>query len=105
MEIQSRIEQKLSASFAPAQLEVLNESHGHNVPKGSETHFKIVLVSDSFEGLGLVARHRKVYQVLGDELQLGVHALALHTYTPQEWSAREGSSPDSPRCHGGGVKK
>ena len=42
-----------------------------------------------------------VYSLLGDELADGVHALALHTYTPDEWSDI-GGVPDSPNCMGGG---
>ena len=63
--------------FQPSHLEVINESNMHNVPKGSETHFKVVVVSDSFEGLSLVKRHRAVNEVLAQELQSGVHALSI----------------------------
>ena len=48
--------------------QVINESSGHNVPKGSETHFKVVVVSDSFDGQMLIARHRMVNEILADEL-------------------------------------
>ena len=47
---------------------MINESSGHNVPKGSETHFKVVVVSDSFDGQMLIARHRMVNEILADEL-------------------------------------
>lgn len=48
--------------------QVLNESSGHNVPKGSETHFKVVVISDAFDGQKLIARHRMVNSILADEL-------------------------------------
>ena len=92
--IQAKIQEKLQGAFSPTKLEVINESHNHSVPKGSETHFKVVIVSFAFEGKSLVQRHRAVYQVLSEELSNGVHALALHTKTPIE----EGSAPDSPPC-------
>ncbi len=95
------ITQKLESAFSPLHLEVINESDMHNVPQGSESHFKIVLVSDAFKGERLINRHRQVNRVLADELQGGVHALALHTQTPEEWFDKGGSVPDSPPCLGG----
>jgi BolA protein len=96
--VAGQIEEKLRASFAPDYLAVVNESHMHSVPPGSESHFKVTLVSAAFQGLRPVKRHQDVYKVLADELAHGVHALALHTYTPAEWP---GVSPDSPQCRGG----
>ncbi|MBK6289152.1 MAG: BolA/IbaG family iron-sulfur metabolism protein [Gammaproteobacteria bacterium] len=97
------IETKLVAAFAPEHIEVLNESHRHNVPAGSETHFKVVLVSAAFEGRRSVQRHQQVYAALSEQLQGGVHALALHTCTPAEWRGQTGA-PDSPDCMGGGKR-
>ena len=102
MTMQSRIEEKLRAELAPAYLEVVNESHMHNVPRGSETHFKVVVVSSRFEGLAPVKRHQLVYGALTEELRdkPGIHALAITSRTPSEWDA----SPEanvSPLCHGG----
>lgn len=103
MSIEQVIEKKLNDSLIPEYLEILNESHNHNVPANSETHFKVVAVSKQFEGVRAVGRHQKVYAELADELQGGVHALALHLYTPDEW-AETHSAPDSPLCMGGGKK-
>lgn len=100
MSIQETIVQKLQAAFQVTHLQVENESHRHNVPAGSESHFKVVLASADFEGLRQVARHQAIYKVLADELKQGVHALALHTYTPPEWQAT-GQAPASPDCMGG----
>ncbi|MBN7825533.1 transcriptional regulator BolA [Bowmanella dokdonensis] len=104
MNIQTRIEEKLINHFLPDYLEVINESHKHNVPQGSETHFKVVLVSPSFVGERLINRHRAVNAVLKDELADHIHALALHTYTDSEWRGLYGGAPDSPACLGG-MKK
>ncbi|AWL10950.1 Protein BolA like protein [Saliniradius amylolyticus] len=101
MHIQSVIEDKLSEHFSPEHLEVLNESHQHNVAAGSETHFKVVLVSPKFHGERLINRHRAVNKVLREELANHIHALALHTYTDSEWHGLYGETPDSPRCLGG----
>lgn len=101
MSVQSAIEQRLTAELAPEHLEVVNESHMHSVPANSETHFKVVLVSADFSGQRKVARHQRVYGILAEQLAGPVHALALHTYSPEEWSAREQDAPASPDCLGG----
>lgn len=100
---ESIIIKKLEEAFSPDYLDVINESASHNVPDGSESHFKVVLVSESFEGQSAVKRHQCVYSVLAAELQAGVHALALHTYLPLEWGKKK-SVPKSPDCMGGSKK-
>jgi BolA protein len=99
MQKQSTIENMIREAFVPQHMELLNESFMHSVPAGSESHFKLVLVSDQFTGLRSVSRHQKVYAALGAMMQQ-IHALALHTYTPDEWLA-QGAAPDSPQCAGG----
>ena len=103
MNMQQTITRKLEEAFAPDHLEVVNESHMHNVPEGSESHFKVVVVSDAFDGKMLLARHRLVNKALADELDGGIHALALHTMTMQEWFEK-GKAADSPPCEGGKAK-
>ena len=102
MSMQDTIAQRLREQFAPMHLEVDDESHMHSVPAGSESHFRVVLVSDSFAGKPLLQRHRAVNAALNAELNGGIHALALHTMTPEEWFAKGGSTPASPPCLGGG---
>ncbi|SEI79156.1 BolA protein [Allopseudospirillum japonicum] len=99
MSMQAHIEAQL-AELAPLYLAVENESHQHS--KGTDSHFKITLVSEVFAGLLPVKRHQKVYALLAQALNSGVHALALHLYTPEEWQARQQERPDSPGCYGGG---
>jgi BolA protein len=101
MGLQQQIEQVLTETFSPLHLEVLNESHMHSGP-ATESHFKVVLVSEQFEGLSLIKRHRAVNTALSELLPL-FHALALHTYTPDEWS-KKGRAPASPPCKGGSKK-
>ena len=102
MTTQATIESKLIEALEPLYLEVINESNSHNVPPNSETHFKVVLVADVFDSERLLGRHRRVNRILAEELAGGVHALALHTFTPAEWEARFGAVPESPACLGGG---
>ena len=95
------IEQQLTAAFTLLHIEVVDESHMHSVPDGAQSHFKVTLVSQQFEQQSLLQRHRAVNQVLAHELENGIHALALHTMTPDEWFAKGGHSSDSPPCLGG----
>lgn len=62
--IREQIEAKLRAAFDPMYLEVVDESYRHNVPAGSESHFKVVLVSDRFTGERFLNRHRMIYGTL-----------------------------------------
>lgn len=98
MSRQSLIERRLADALPLTHLEVLNESHNHSA--GQDTHFKVVAVSTAFAGLRPVARHQKIYALVADEMQAGLHALALHLYTPEEWAA-VGTAPESPACRGG----
>lgn len=100
--IQTKIQQKLLEAFSPLVLDVINESHQHNVPEGSESHFKVVIVSNDFDGKRLIGRHRMVNQVLADELANHIHALAIHTYTEEQWHTEyKDKVPLSPKCLGG----
>ncbi len=99
MQVQKVIENKLKTAFTPDFLQVLNESHMHAVPVNSETHFKLVIVSDLFEGMRPVQRHQRVYKLLSEELAGGVHALALHIFTSEEWQEQE-RVLSSPACIG-----
>ncbi|MFQ5958487.1 MAG: BolA family protein [Alphaproteobacteria bacterium] len=101
MSVQETIEAKIRAALAPAHLEVIDESHMHSVPPGSESHFKLVIVSDAFAGKPLVRRHQLVNGLLADELKQGLHALAMETLTAAEWQARGGRTAASPPCLGG----
>ncbi len=87
--------------MAPSHLEVINESHMHSVPPGSESHFRVVVVSERFKELALVQRHQTVNRILERELREGVHVLSLQTMTDAEWTRRGGETLASPACLGG----
>ena len=103
MTVSAAIETKLTAALQPAHLEVVNESGNHNVPPGSESHFKVVIVADRFDGHRLIERHRMVNAALAEELAGAVHALAVHAYTRADWAKRFGQAPMSPPCRGGAA--
>lgn len=85
MQIQNSIEKKIKAELNPELLQIENESGKHGFGHGQESHFKITVVSNHFVEMKKIIRHRCLYQLLASEIEDGVHALALHLYTPQEW--------------------
>ena len=88
MTVSQTIQEKLQEAFIPTHLEVINMSHLHAGHKGSpetgESHFKVVIAAQAFKGLSQVQAHRKIYQVLENELQGSVHALSLVILAPKE---------------------
>ena len=100
MSVERTIVEKIEKGLAPGHLEVKNESGMHSVPPGAETHFKVLVVSSAFEGLGPVDRHRRVYDLLQEEFRTGLHALSLRALTPEQWE-RERAPFESPPCRGG----
>lgn len=93
MSVAARIEEKLTRAFQPSHLAVENESQKHAGHAGmregrayasGESHFRVVIVSDSFRGKTRVDRHRLVNQALAEELQFHIHALAIRALTPEE---------------------
>lgn len=88
MSLETRMREKLMIAFEPTRLDVINESElhaGHRSSPGTgESHFRLLIVSPAFEGMSRVDRHRMVNELLGPELEAGVHALAFKTYAPGE---------------------
>lgn len=100
MNMQSTIENKLTKALNPEVLDIFNESNMHSGP-ATESHYKVVAVSKAFEGKMLIARHRMINEALIDELK-AIHALSLHTMTPDEYFEKSGKVAESPLCGGGG---
>jgi BolA protein len=88
MNTRERITEKLATAFAPTRLDVQDESHRHAGHAGSrpggETHYRVYIVSDAFQGKSRIERHRMVNAVLAQELVGSVHALAIHASAPGE---------------------
>ena len=88
--IESRINAKLNSAFSPQRLVVINESHLHAGHQGGavdgtgETHFRVRIISSAFEGMARIGRHRAVNEALAQELDDGVHALAIEPAAPGE---------------------
>lgn len=98
--VEKAIKTKLTTSLKPQHLEVHNESHMHAVPAGSESHFRVLVVSSQFEGLPLIKRHRLVNEALKHELSSCVHALSIQAKTPEQWESNP-TLAKSPPCMGG----
>jgi BolA protein len=81
------IRARLGAELAPLALDLIDESHrhvGHAGARDGRGHFALRIVSAQFEGLPLLARHRRVYEALGDLMLTDIHALSLKALTPAE---------------------
>lgn len=88
MSAEQRIKEKLMVALRPSRLDVINESHMHaghrSSPGTGDSHFRVLVVSESFTGKSRVERHRMVNEALKGEVGEKVHALALATYAPGE---------------------
>ena len=96
MSLEKWIKETLDAAISPEYLQIENESRFHSSMSGDETHFKIVCASQTFQGMSLFERHRKVNGLLKDAFTKGLHALSLHLYTSEEMEAKK--IPKSPQC-------
>ena len=101
--VEGSIRAKLMETMSPVHLEVVNESFKHNVPKGSESHFKVMVVSPVFEGKKLIDRHRMVNAALAEELSGPVHALSISAKTPAQWE-KNAKVHETPNCLGGSKR-
>lgn len=84
---QEQIESLLQRAFRPDELLVKDQSHlhaGHEGARDGKGHFDVTIVSDQFEGMNRIARHRLVYDALGDLMQTDIHALRVRAISPSE---------------------
>jgi len=95
-EIQDTIKKILIKEFNPSVLKIVNESYMHSVPKNAETHFKLVIVSDSFNNVSQVKRHQIIYKSLEDIMNQ-IHALSINSFDEAEFS-KNPIILDSPNC-------
>ncbi len=97
LDVTAIIQEKLQRELTPIHLEVKNVSHQHrghaSSPGSGQSHFEVSITAAAFEGLGKVARHRKIYQILASEMAGPIHALALETLAPSESKSPAGDPP------------
>ena len=94
--IESQIIDIINDKLSPSVLNIINESFMHNVPTGSESHFKLIVVSDEFKDLTNVKRHQLIYRTL-NEIMDEIHALSIHAFDEKEYNANP-VVIDSPNC-------
>ena len=94
--IESQIVNTLSSFMNLASLKIINESFMHNVLKGSESHFKIVVVTNDFNNISIIQRHKLIYKTL-DNLMNKIHALSIHAFNEEEFKLKP-IILDSPEC-------
>jgi BolA family transcriptional regulator, general stress-responsive regulator len=81
-----RMREKLAA-IAPESMEIVDESAkhaGHEGAKSGGGHYLLTIVSTHFAGQNTLARHRLVYNTLGELMHKEIHALSIKAYTPDE---------------------
>jgi BolA family transcriptional regulator, general stress-responsive regulator len=86
-----RIRERLQSALAPTELQVIDDSHRHVGHAGASTglgHFTVFLMSERFQGLPTVRRHRLVYEAVGDMMVTDVHALSIKALAPGEGAAK-----------------
>ncbi|KAK3763866.1 hypothetical protein RRG08_007593 [Elysia crispata] len=98
--IENALRQKLTDALKPQFLDVINESYMHNVPEGTESHFKVVIVSTAFENVKRLQKHQLVHKAIQEELDNSIHALSIVAKTPAEWEVSQDVGK-SPPCRGG----
>ena len=94
--IHNKIADILNKEFNPVSLKIINESFMHNVPHGSESHFKIVVVTDDFNNIPILQRHKLIYKNLNG-LMDKIHALSIHAFSEEEFELNP-VILDSPEC-------
>ena len=102
MTTQDKIEAKIIETFTPSRLRVDNDSKRHAGP-ATDSHFRLIIIADAFEGQRSLQRQRLVYACLADELAGPVHALQMKCLTPSEYNAADGDvtlkAPPSAGAH------
>ena len=84
----AEITARLEATFSPESLQVDDESHlhaGHEGAKDGRGHFRVLVISDKFQGQSPIKRHRMIYQAMGELMQTDIHALTIEAFAPDEF--------------------
>lgn len=100
MSIAQQIEQLVKAGIHCDEFYLENESHMHG-GSATESHYKVIAVSDDFVGKRAVQRHQSVYKIVAELMNNPIHALALHLFSVEEWEVKADKQLLSPQCLGG----
>lgn len=84
------IEEKLKLNLSPSKIDIEDQSHKHighsGWKEGQATHFDVLIVSNKFVNQSRIQRHRCIYKILEEEMNSGIHALAISAFTEDEYS-------------------
>lgn len=106
-----RMEKTLMEKFNPTKLEIVNDSNSHSVKEGSETHFRVYIVSEGFKNKTKVQTHQEIYKLftneMGDKHQNKLHSLSIYSYSPEEYEKNQTSLENKipPVCAGKNKEK
>ena len=87
LEHKKEITRRLKEAFDPKTLGVEDESYlheGHEGAKDGRGHFRVLIITDAFEGKTMIERHRMIYRELDEMMRLDIHALAIDAWSPEE---------------------
>lgn len=100
MNIAEQIELTVQQGMTCSEFYLENESHMHSGP-ATDSHFKLIVISDDFLTKRAVQRHQMLYKLLAELMNNPIHALALHLFSVEEWRNKEDKALLSPKCLGG----
>lgn len=84
------IKNRIASKIQDCKIEIIDESHlhaGHKNNVHGSAHFKAVIISEHFENLNLIERHKKIYAILGKDMGTTIHAFSMKTFTPDEYNS------------------
>lgn len=100
METATKIETLVKEGINVSEFYLENESNMHSGP-ATQSHYKLILISDDFVNKRAVQRHQSIYALVASLMNNPIHALALHLFTIEEWANKEDKQLLSPKCLGG----
>lgn len=83
----AEIRKRLEAALQPESLMIEDQGHlhvGHEGARDGRGHFRVMIVSEAFDGLSMVGRHRAIYAALGELMKTDIHALAIEAVASSE---------------------
>ena len=84
------IKNRIASNIRNCKIKIIDESHmhaGHKNNRQGSAHFKAVIISEHFENLSLIERHKKIYAILGSDMGTTIHAFSMKTFTPDEYKS------------------
>jgi BolA protein len=84
MNLEAAIRERLSV-LAPESVQLVDEDHLHIGHGADGAHWQLTIVSEAFRGKAPLARHRMIYEALGDLMKREIHALKIEAFAPEQF--------------------